>query len=154
MSDYRFEITRTALGEAFEFRGPGLGYYGTYLSVHLVQGKHEADTIVHLLQKAYEAGRQAKAEELRTVLGVHKDPEEAERLMAQKYKGPAECVPSAPFEAPPGTLVDDPTVGEVQYVQKCTARESRGYQCELPHDHEGPHACPEALAKWLSEWWA
>lgn len=33
--------------------------------------------------------------------------------------------------------------------KRCTERESGGLQCELPANHEGKHACPEALRRWI-----
>lgn len=55
--------------ELYEFRGPGLGYCGTYPTEMLHGGELQAGAIARMLAKAFEAGRQAKAEEILSVLG-------------------------------------------------------------------------------------
>ncbi len=77
----------TALGTEYSFHGPGLSRYAN--SVHFLQvpcdwaleclakddkerdhGDHDAETIVRLLQEAFEAGRQDAKREFRQLLGV------------------------------------------------------------------------------------
>lgn len=68
MSEYRFSETETAIGPKHEFHGPGLGYHGCPPGLHLVKS-YEAEAVVRMLAQAYEAGRRAKAAELRRSLG-------------------------------------------------------------------------------------
>jgi hypothetical protein len=59
--------------ELWEFRGPGLNYFGTYPTYLLNGGEHQADCIVRMLAKAFSAGREHAKDEIRTVLGVPRD---------------------------------------------------------------------------------
>jgi len=81
---YRFTVESDALGLVVKMRGPGLPQYAN--GVHLLQptndwaqkvltedGKHwasDAERIVGLLEEAYAAGKRARSEELRELLGV------------------------------------------------------------------------------------
>lgn len=74
MSDYQAVKTGSALGPYYELRGPGLGYYGSHIGVHLtVHPEAEAERLASLLAKAFQAGRQAKAREIRLALNVPED---------------------------------------------------------------------------------
>lgn len=61
--------------ELWEFRGPGLNYCGTYPS-EMLRGEHaelQAESIVRMLAKAFEAGRRNAKAEIREALGIHRD---------------------------------------------------------------------------------
>ena len=68
MSGYSYKEEETGIGMSFIFEGPGLGRYAS--SVH-VMCQHEGDTIARMLARAYEAGRRARAKEIREALGIH-----------------------------------------------------------------------------------
>lgn len=79
---------RDALGLSFVFEGPGQSVYGYFhpmqkmseWATHVVDGhhkatesewhEHEVDNVRRMLELAYEAGRGAKAKELRKALGI------------------------------------------------------------------------------------
>ena len=82
-----FKVTRgeTALGTEHKFHGPGLPQYAN--GVHFLQvpcewalqclaekerADYEADTILRLLQGAFEAGKEEARREIRHALGVFK----------------------------------------------------------------------------------
>lgn len=90
---YTYELNVTAMGKAYRFRGPGMPEHSG--GVHPMQvmnewanecvlkskaaigdrydltwDEAEADNIARLLDAAFEAGRKAKAAEIREVLGV------------------------------------------------------------------------------------
>ena len=56
--------------EGGKFIGPGLSRYESARALD----EHNAEAICRMLSKAFEAGKKAKAEELRAVLGVHDTP--------------------------------------------------------------------------------
>jgi hypothetical protein len=41
--------------------------------------------------------------------------------------------------------------GEDETMARCEARDSNGVRCERERDHDGGHACPEALARFLAD---
>jgi hypothetical protein len=80
-----YKLTRSSdgMGETFEVTGPGMPQFAK--SVHFIQelnefakgaiaghlrGAQEAETVARWLALAYLAGREAKAAEVRDVLGV------------------------------------------------------------------------------------
>ena len=88
MSHYRSAKGSTALGTEHKFHGPGLSQYAN--GVHFLQipcewaldcmakdkerehGDHEAETIVRLLNEAYEAGRKSMKADFRQMLGLER----------------------------------------------------------------------------------
>lgn len=56
-----------AVGNSFRFAGPGLGQYE---ATHSSLSEAQRDAICHMLARAYNAGKEAKAHELRDALGV------------------------------------------------------------------------------------
>lgn len=69
---YKFEKAYEVNGlPVYKFDGPGLG---SYARMQLLNNEIQAESIARMLAKAFEAGRQAKASEIRNVLGVHGTP--------------------------------------------------------------------------------
>ena len=66
MSEY---LCKESSAGFFEFFGPGLDYKGVAPDVRLVTS-HDASRVMRMLAQAYEAGRKAKALELRLSLGI------------------------------------------------------------------------------------
>jgi hypothetical protein len=83
---YRFTLSEDALGVVVDLHGPGMPTppYGVHTQQHLnswaeeiirtqparASCETEAERIVALLDAAYEAGKRARSEELRELLGV------------------------------------------------------------------------------------
>lgn len=68
---YSAKEHETAIGTEYEFRGPGLGYHGCSPGVHLHPTRlFEHETILRMLARAYEAGKKARSEEIRYLLGA------------------------------------------------------------------------------------
>ena len=79
---YQRQDAETAYGDTHQFIGPNLSRWGSH--VHLFQpfnywasqhwtkesSDNEAQTIVYLLNAAYEAGRQSMRDDLKVLLGI------------------------------------------------------------------------------------
>lgn len=71
MSEYKVSETKTDHGTVYRFRGPGVHHHFHTNGVRMLTAD-DADAVARLLSLAYEAGRRAKADQIRMVLGCER----------------------------------------------------------------------------------
>lgn len=65
---YSFKLVEGAAPGCCEFTGPGMPRYGNRV---VVAWEGQAETVCRMLARAFAAGQEAKAAEIRNALGAH-----------------------------------------------------------------------------------